>query len=144
MNGRILIAVGAVILAIIVVITYFEQDGFKVTVDNSTSNISQSTNQAPTTSITVTTDKSSYSMGDAIVISGDVKSPVAGTTVTILILDPNNLLLQAERISVSPHGSFQTTIMTTPFIWKLGGTYAVSAQYGSSNVKAQTTFYFAG
>ena len=144
MNGRILIAVGAVILAIIVVITYFEQDGFKVTVDNSTSNLSQSTNQAPTTSITVTTDKSSYSMGDAIVISGDVKSPVAGTTVTILILDPNNSLLQAERISVSPDGNFQTTIMTTPFIWKLGGTYAVSAQYGSSNVKAQTTFYFTG
>ncbi len=144
MNGRILIAVGAVILVIIIAIPYFEQDGSKVPVDNSTSNISQSTNQAPTTSITVSTDKSSYSMGDAIVISGDVKSPVAGTTVTILILDPNNLLLQAERISVSPDGNFQTTIMTTPFIWKLGGTYAVSAQYGSSNVKAQTTFYFTG
>jgi hypothetical protein len=61
-----------------------------------------------------------------------------------LILDPNNLLLTAERIPVSSDGSYQTTIMTTPSIWKLVGTYAVSVQYGTSNVKAQTTFYFAG
>ena len=126
-------------------IIYFEQSESKVTtVNNSTSNVIQSTNQTTATSINVATDKSSYRMGDAIVISGDVKSPIAGTPVMILILDPNNLLLQAERIPVSSDGSFQTTIMTTPAIWKLGGTYAVSTQYGSSNVKAQTTFYFAG
>jgi hypothetical protein len=144
MNGKILIAVGVVIVAIMTTIIYLEQSEFKVTtVNNPISNVTQSTNQAPT-SITVATDKSSYSMGDAIVISGDVKSPIAGTPVTILILDPNNLLLQAERIPGSPDGSFQTTITTTPSNWKLGGTYAVSAQYGSSNVKSQTTFYFAG
>lgn len=122
---------------------YLEQDKSKVTTVNiSTTNVTQSSTQAPT-SITVTTDKSSYSMGDAIIISGVVKSPVAGTPVMILILDPNNLLLQAERILVSPDGRFETTIMTTPAIWKLGGTYAVSAQYGTSNIKAQTSFYFA-
>jgi hypothetical protein len=153
MNKRIPIAAGVAIVAITIVIMYLEQGESKVTtvnnstpnvivVNNSASNVIQSTNQSTATSITVVTDKPSYSMGDAIVISGDVKSPVAGTPVTILILDPNNLLLQAERISVSPDGSFQTTITTTPAIWKLGGTYAVSTQYGSSNVKAQTTFYF--
>jgi hypothetical protein len=95
-------------------------------------------------SITVATDKSSYSRGDVIVISGAVKSPVGGTPLTILILDPNNLLLQAEQISVSPGGSFQDTITATPSIWKLSGTYTVSVQYGSSNIKGQTTFYFVG
>jgi hypothetical protein len=145
MNRKILIAAGVAIVVIMTAIMYLEQGESKVvTINNSTSNVTQSTNQAPTSSITVTTDKPSYGMGDAIVISGAVKSPVAGTPVTILILDPNNLLLQAERISVSPDGSFQTPIMTTPAIWKLGGTYAVSVQYGSSNVKAQTTFYFTG
>jgi hypothetical protein len=144
MNGRILIAIGAIIVAILAAIIYLEQSESKVpTVNIPISNVTQTTNQAPTSSITVATDKSSYSMGDAIVISGAVKSPVAGTPVTILILDPNNLLLQAERISVSSDGSFQTTIMTTPSIWKLSGTYAVSAQYSISNVKAQTTFDFA-
>ncbi len=145
MNRRVLIAIGVTIVTIMMTITYLEQGESKITVvNNSISNVTQSTNQAPISSITVSTDKSSYGMGDAIVISGAVKSPVADTPVTILILDPNNLLLQAERISVSPDGRFQTTITTTPAIWKLGGTYVVSTQYGSSNVKAQTTFYFAG
>jgi hypothetical protein len=145
MNRRILIAAGVAIVAIMTAVIYLEQGESKVTVvNNSISNVTQPTNQAPASSITLSTDKPSYSMGDAIVISGDVKSPVAGTPVTILILDPNNLLFQAERISVSPDGSFQTTIMTTPAIWKLSGTYGVSTQYGLSNVKAQTTFYFAG
>jgi hypothetical protein len=142
MNGRILIAAGMAILVIMIAVTYLEQDKSKVIVNNSISNVTQSANQAPTSSVTVTTDKSSYSMGDAIVISGVVKSPVAGTPVTILILDPNNLLLQAERVSVSPDGSFHDTIMTTPAIWKLGGTYAIWTQYGLSNVKTQATFHF--
>jgi hypothetical protein len=66
-------------------------------------------------------------MGDAIVISGTVKPPVTGTPITILILDPNDLLVQVERILISPDGTFHTTIMTTPSIWKLGGTYVISA-----------------
>lgn len=145
MNGRILIVVGTVIVAIITAIIYLEQGESKViTVNDSTSDIKQSNNQATISSVTVSTDKSSYNMGDTIVISGAVKSPVAGTPVTILILDPNNLLLQAERISVSPNDSFQTTITIAPSNWKLSGTYLVSTQYGSSNIKAQTTFYFAG
>lgn len=145
MNKKIPIVTGVAIVAIMVAIIYLEQDKPNVAVvNNSISNATQPTNQAPTPSITVSTDKSSYSMGDAIIISGVVKSPVGGTPVTILILDPNNLLFQAERISVSPDGSFQTTIMTTPAIWKLGGTYGISIQYGSSSVKSQTTFYFTG
>lgn len=143
MNRRIPIAAGVVIMIIMTAIIYLERDESRVTtVNNSTYNMTQSANQVPTSSITVSTDKSSYTMGDAIAISGDVKSPVAGASVTILILDPNNLLFQAERISVSPDGSFQTTIMTTPAIWKLGGTYVVSAQYGTSDIKTQTTFDF--
>lgn len=143
MNKKILIAVCAVIVVIIATITYLEQES-KITVNNSTYNTTQSTNQIPASSITVSTDKPSYSMGDAIVISGVVKSPITGTPITILILDPNNLLFQAERISDSPDGSFETTITTTPAIWKMDGTYYVSVQYGSSNVKAQTTFRFLG
>ncbi len=145
MNRKSLIVMGVVIVAIITAVIYLEQGKATVTVvNNSTSNNIQSTNQTVNSSITVTTDKSSYNMGDSIVISGKVKPVIAGNPVTILILDPNNLLLQAERISVSPDGIFQTTITTTPYNWKLGGIYVVSVQYGSSDVKAQKTFYFAG
>ena len=143
MNRRILIAVAVAIVAITAAIIFLEQGKSKVAVVNvSVINVTQSTSQAQTF-ITITTDKPSYSMGDAIVISGAVKSPVTGTPLFILILDPNNLLLQSERILVSPNGTFHTTIMTTPSIWKLDGTYAASVIYGTTNVKAQTTFYFA-
>jgi hypothetical protein len=94
-------------------------------------------------SITINADKPSYSMGDSIVISGTVKPVIAGTTLTFIVLDPNYLLLQAEQIPVSQGGSFESTITTTPYVWKLSGTYTISAQYGTSNVKAQATFYFA-
>jgi hypothetical protein len=142
MNKKILIAVAVVIATITAIIIYLEQGESKVmTVNAPVTNVTQSTSQAPTI-ITVTTDKPSYSMGDAILISGSVKSPVSGTPVFIIILDPNNLLLQAERILVSPDGTFHTTIITTPSIWKLDGTYAASVQYGTTSVKAQTTFNF--
>ncbi|MDE1878507.1 MAG: hypothetical protein KGI07_08310 [Thaumarchaeota archaeon] len=95
-------------------------------------------------SIVITTDKSSYSMGDTIIISGTIKPVVAGTSLIILILDPNNLLVQSEQISVSTDGIFQDTITTTPSIWKSSGTYTASVQYGTSNIKEQTTFYFTG
>jgi hypothetical protein len=143
MNGRILIAVGIAIVIITATTIYLEQKESKVTTVNvPVTNVTQSTSQAPTF-ITFITDKSSYNMGDTIVISGVVKSAVTGTPITILILDPNNLLLQAERVLVSTDGTFHTTIMTTPSTWKLDGTYAASAQYGAAGVKAQTTFNFA-
>ncbi|MDE1766850.1 MAG: hypothetical protein KGI27_11355 [Thaumarchaeota archaeon] len=144
MNRKIPIAISVVIVAVITTIFYLEEDEHEpIQVNNSTFDSMPPANQT-TSSITVTTDKSSYSMGDAIVISGKVKPSIAGTQVTILILDPNNLLLQAERISVSTDGIFQTTIMTTPASWKLDGTYSISVQYGSSDVKAQKAFYFSG
>lgn len=144
MNGKVLIAVGAAIVAMLITVVYLEQGEFKVnTSTNSTSNVPQSTNHMQT-SITIISDKSSYSMGDAIVLSGTVTSPVPGTSITIIILDPNNLLLQAERVTVSPDGIFNDTLMTTPSIWKLSGQYVASAQYGTSNVKAQTSFNFTG
>jgi hypothetical protein len=107
-----------------------------------TSSVTQSNQETPK-SLVVNTGKSSYIMGDTIVISGAVNPVIAGTPVTIIILDPNYLLLEAEQIHVSPDGSFESTILTTPYIWKLSGTYTISAQYGLSNVKTQTTFNFA-
>ncbi|MDE1863408.1 MAG: hypothetical protein KGI33_10935 [Thaumarchaeota archaeon] len=94
-------------------------------------------------SISLATDKSSYSMGDLVVISGTA-NPTQDGTVTILILDPNNLLFQADRVIVSPHGSFHTQVFTTPSIWKMVGRYVVEAEGDSSDAKAQTTFYFRG
>jgi predicted secreted protein with PEFG-CTERM motif len=96
----------------------------------------------PTTpAITTTTDKSSYVIGDTIVISGQVKAVVPGTPLTVQILDSANNLIQVAQIDVSSDGKFTKSFFTGP-LWKASGTYTVKVQYGLPNVTAQTTFSF--
>jgi len=93
--------------------------------------------------ITVTTDKSSYTTGDTIVISGAVKAVVQGTPLTIQILDSNKNIVQVAQIDVSQDGKYaDDKIKAIGQYWKSSGTYTVKVQYGP-NVTAQTTFTFA-
>ena len=92
--------------------------------------------------ITTTTDKSSYIIGDSIVISGAVKAVVQGTPITYQIFDPNNNLVQIAQIDVSQDGKYADTLQAIGPLWKSSGTYTVKVQYGAT-VTAQTTFTFA-
>src|SRR5437899_219912 len=92
--------------------------------------------------ITVTTDKSSYTFSDMIVISGAVKAIVPETPLTIQILDSSNNLVQIAQIDVSQDGKYAKSILATGPLWKSNGIYTVKVQYGPS-VTAQTTFTFA-
>lgn len=99
--------------------------------------------QAPTApSITTSTDRPSYTIGDTIVISGSVQSVVFGTPLTIQILDPNNNLAQVAQIDVSQDGKYTDTIKAVGTLWKTNGVYTVKVQYGPPNVTAQATFVF--
>ena len=92
--------------------------------------------------ITMNTDKSSYTLGDTIVISGAVQSVVPGTPLTIQILDPTNSLVQVAQIDVSQDGKYTDTIKAVGVLWKVNGAYTVKVQYGPSNVSSQATFNF--
>ena len=92
--------------------------------------------------ITTSIDKSSYTLGDTIVISGQVQSVVSGTPLVIQIFDPNNSLVQVAQIDVSQDGKYTDTIKAVGPYWKLNGSYTVKVQYGPPNVTAQTTFTF--
>jgi len=92
--------------------------------------------------ITTSIDKSSYTLGDTIVVSGSVKSVVVGTPLTIQILDPNNNLVQVAQIDVSQDGQYTKSINALGALWKSNGTYTVRVQYGPPNVTAQATFTF--
>ena len=100
--------------------------------------------QSPPTAplITMNTDKSSYTLGDTIVISGSVQSVVPGTPLTIQILDSNNNLVQVAQIDVSQDGKYTDTIKAIGALWKSNGLYTVKVQYGPPNVTAQATFTF--
>ena len=92
--------------------------------------------------ITVNTDKPSYLLGDTIVISGSVKSPVQNTQLSIQIFDPNNNLVHVDQIDVSKDGKYTDTIKAVGVYWKVNGNYTVKVQYALPGVTAQTTFNF--
>jgi predicted secreted protein with PEFG-CTERM motif len=92
--------------------------------------------------ITTSIDKSAYTIGDTIVISGQVQAVVTGTPLTIQILDPTNNLVQVAQIDVSQDGKYTDTIKATGTLWKSNGKYTVKVQYGTPNVTAQITFNF--
>jgi predicted secreted protein with PEFG-CTERM motif len=99
---------------------------------------------SPPTAALITTniDKSSYTLGDTIVISGQVQAVVVGTPLTIQILDSNNNLVQVAQIDVSQDGKYTDTIKAVGALWKSNGKYTVKVQYGPPNVTAQATFNF--
>jgi predicted secreted protein with PEFG-CTERM motif len=104
---------------------------------------STTSSSAPTAPlITVSIDKTSYTLGDTIVISGQVQSIVVGTPLTIQILDSNNNLVQVAQIDVSQDGKFTDTIKAVGTLWKSNGVYTVKVQYGPPNVTAEATFTF--
>jgi predicted secreted protein with PEFG-CTERM motif len=92
--------------------------------------------------ITTITDKSSYVIGDTIVISGQVKAVVPGTPLTVQILDSKNNLIQVAQIDVASDGKFTKSFLASGPLWKANGTYTVKVQYGLSSVTAQSTFSF--
>lgn len=92
--------------------------------------------------VTVNTDRSSYVLGDTIVISGSVTPIVPDTPVVFQILDQNNVLVQVGEFDVSPDGSYSGTVKTVGALWKSNGVYTIRSQYGPPDEFAQTTFTF--
>ncbi|HET6458724.1 MAG TPA: PEFG-CTERM sorting domain-containing protein [Nitrosopumilaceae archaeon] len=99
---------------------------------------------APTSpNITVTTDKSSYTINDSIVISGVVKAVVPRTPVTIQIFNADKNVVYINQIDVSQDGTYSNAnIKAEGKLWVSSGTYTVKVQYGPT-VTTQTTFTFA-
>jgi predicted secreted protein with PEFG-CTERM motif len=103
--------------------------------------LAQTQSPATAASITTSTDKSSYTLGDTIVISGHVQALVPGNQLTIEILDPNNSLVNVAQIDVSQDGKYTDSISAVGTLWKSNGVYTVKVLY-ASNVSQQTSFTF--
>ena len=91
--------------------------------------------------IAVNIDKPSYTLGDTIVISGQVQSVVVGTPLTIQILDPTNNLVLTSQVDVPNNGQYSDSVIITGALWKTSGIYTVKVQYGPI-AAAQTNFTF--
>ena len=96
------------------------------------------------TSIIVTTDKSMYSQGDMIIVTGEVRDLYTGTPVSVIVKAPNGNLVSIAQISVGADKKFSTEIAAGGALMKTEGTYTITVQYGTENRSATTSFEFGG
>ncbi|AFS80222.1 hypothetical protein NKOR_01580 [Candidatus Nitrosopumilus koreensis AR1] len=93
--------------------------------------------------IVVTTDKTSYSEGEIIMVTGEVRDLYAGTPVAVMVTSPNGSIVAIDQVTVGADKKFSTEI-TAGGTMRLSGTYTVVVTYGNENRVAETTFEFAG
>ena len=92
--------------------------------------------------IDVSTDKSIYSDGDIMTISGEIKNMVPGDQLSILIQSPNGNLVALDQLTVSLDNQFSTEIKLGGKLMKTEGTYTIKVQYREQS--ATTSFDFGG
>lgn len=90
--------------------------------------------------ISVQTDNKNYDEGDTIVISGNVKTIIGETPVTLQIFKDGNLL-EIAQITVSQDGAYTHTIFAAGPLWKNQGEYTIKVSYGERNV-TETEFTY--
>ena len=93
-------------------------------------------------SIVVSTDKSSYSEGEVILITGEVRDLFSGTPVSLIVKN-DNAIVALDQLTVGADKKFSAEI-TAGGTMKTSGTYTVEVTHGTKNRIATTTFEFSG
>ncbi|MCH8914944.1 MAG: HYR domain-containing protein [Thaumarchaeota archaeon] len=93
-------------------------------------------------SITVTTDKASYSEGEVVLITGKVRDLYSGTPASVTVLHPDGSLVSISQVSVGYDKKFGTEITAGGALMDIAGTYKIIAQYGNASRSAETTFFY--
>jgi len=104
----------------------------------------QNISNLPSNSISIQVDDESYSDGDTIVISGEVKELLSNVPIALNVVSPNNQLVMIAQIEVNPDKTFGTTFTAGGALMQTGGNYTITVQYGSSSRIAKTSFNFSG
>lgn len=90
--------------------------------------------------ISVNTNNKNYDEGDTIVISGNVKTIIGETPITLQIFTKGNLL-EIAQIIISQDGAYSHTILAEGPLWKNQGEYIVRVSYGEKST-AETEFTY--
>ena len=94
-------------------------------------------------SIIVTTDKSSYSEGEIIVISGQITYLALGNQLSLIIQSPNGNIAEIAQIEVGSDKQFNAEINPNGVYWKIPGTYTILITQDKNN-QATMSFEFNG
>ena len=96
-------------------------------------------------SIVVATDKTSYSEGEIVQVTGEVSQLLGGYTISLIVNAPNGNVITIDQLAVGADKQFSTNFAAGGSLMKYAGTYTVTVQYGDSKSRlAQTSFDFDG
>jgi len=95
-------------------------------------------------SIVVTTDKTSYSEGETILVTGEVRELYSGTPVSVIVTAPNGNIVTIAQVTIGADKKFSTEVTAGGVLMKAEGSYTVAVQYGTPNRSAETSFEFGG
>ena len=96
-------------------------------------------------SIVVATDKTSYSEGETILVTGEVSQLLGGYTISLIVNAPNGNVVTIDQLAVGADKKFSSSLAAGGSLMKYSGTYTVTVQYGDSKSRlAETSFEFDG
>ncbi|MFB5638816.1 MAG: PEFG-CTERM sorting domain-containing protein [Nitrosopumilus sp.] len=84
--------------------------------------------------ISVQTVDSHYEEGDAIVVSGNVKTVIGETPVILQLFNQGNLI-DIAQLTVAQDGSFTKTFLAEGTLWKKSGEYTIIASYQEHQIE---------
>jgi predicted secreted protein with PEFG-CTERM motif len=94
--------------------------------------------------IVVTTDKTSYSEGEPIIVTGEVSEILFGYAISIMVIAPNGNVVSIDQVMVNSDKTFGTELAAGGALMKAGGDYTIQVLYGTENRTAETSFSFGG
>jgi len=94
--------------------------------------------------IVVTTDKTSYSEGETVMVTGEVSEILFGYAISVMTLAPNGNVVSIDQVMVGSDKTFSTEIAAGGSLMKQSGEYTIQVLYGTDNRTAETSFTFAG
>jgi len=94
-------------------------------------------------SVIVSTDKSSYSESEIILVSGEIKYLALGDQLSLIIQSPNGNIVQLDQMTVGSDKKFSTEINPNGPYWKTPGMYKITITQNENN-QATMSFEFTG
>jgi len=94
--------------------------------------------------IIVTTDKTSYSEGETILVTGEVSEILFGYTISLMVYAPNGDVVAIEQVKVDSDKTYSTELTAGGSLMKTSGEYTIQVLYATENRAAETTFTFGG
>ena len=92
--------------------------------------------------ILVSTDKTTYKLGEVIIVSGSVSGGNPGFPVNFSIMNPNGKIIINDLIELSSVLRFSTEIKTEEHSWEDSGNYKIQVWHGSETTKAEAVFSY--